>query len=712
MKYFWSVRGRTNFWKYSKTFITICAIMSVMIAGLASGEDGSVMLLFNSIRDSAGGYVGSFEEKDESGLAQATSTLLGSKSSKGFSKAGEINLSLIDRIPDVNSGKAGYVKELLCIYRDAQKGDLISGKGPKIPITTWLGMHYNETASREGLPNYYFLPSKWKKNTLGYCFMDYTSAASNRDGAGPDGSGGRGPFQYIYGDPCALNKNRSPLSLKRVPSNGDIRFLPDAMQTAYGNMNDFINQFNSGVLSDDVFGAFVGVANNRGGYGAYRYLGGTASFSDGSRVNSKASKQVIEQTAQCWVDLINNYFNEHPECKVENVINFDTEKSRFAIVAIAAHSSDWFIDSVTFSYCTGRMNVLIEVWKALYPKESTSSIKGTLEKCRADSIAESIKKVTGDSSVTGDDCAKVYGQSSYSSDSYRSRSGSGNGSVWHVSKKTDSSNFYKNSYSGGKRPYYITSFDTTASGYIFNCSPAFGALLYAKMLKIAGVDGVDPSNSASYTNSTQRQQTIVSNTFGTAIDSAYKSCGIKEKDLSDDRKVILNIAADIAKNNNYIYNMTIDAGQAGFYGWGRNAHRMEGFRLDCASFCEFVYYCAGFKDVKRETTSTLITSSDWETIPLSEAKPGDILIHRNERGGHVVVYLSGKDWNNLCTVEAKGENGIERDEQISIQIGRHLAGQGYIARRYKKIDKNKKDKPHQYPTKKSEMGLWPMTIKG
>lgn len=717
-----------SFQKFMVSVVAICSVFGGSLAAFAANDSESYDLLFNNAK-------ASFGAKPADDFGDVGGDLSeNAESAQGGEEAGYtyeyitttgLNLNLIDRIPDAQSGKVGYIKELLSIYRDAQNGKIVDGM--ELSLATFLGMHVNEinmiNSGGDKLPRYYFKPEQWKKETPNYCLMDYTSKSFSKGvtSGNVSESGGYGVFQHL-GSPRGTKADVNPVSVGRATSPGDVRFLPDAIATTSELFKDFFRLCcPKKYLNSDELGLSLGICNNRGGSGCGAYLMGLHSFNEYSTYCNKMNKKAAENSITVASKMFNDYFNSYASSMdTEAVSNFDTADSRSAALLIAAHSKDWYIDQFCYDTTIRYWNSTMKVYKAMYPDEyksdkSGADLKKKLKGMVADTIKDSIKETTGDSSVTDADCSKVYGTKDYQGGR---RSGSDfGGSLWHVSKERDDG-VYKNQYASGKRPYYIMSVDRTNAGYLFNCSGITGRLVYARLLKVAGVNSVDPTNPTTYSGTvttviktkiktTQPANPIqtTSGTYNGELDGFYARNGVNLTGLSPDRIVVLNKAAEIADSPNWIYNMEYEGGAKG---WGMCKNGHTGWRTDCAHLCYLVYRYAGFKDTLYYSTDPLHNGNkDWKKIDFKNIKPADILCHRTGDHGHAVIYLKGKSKSWVTVVEAKGESGNKFAPENEVLLDhRNLVkdGYNYNTLRHKQVDKNpsKRKKDVKVPQKEGD----------
>lgn len=686
--------GVPSFGKFVKWAMVLCFSFILGVVIFAS-EGDDYLFLFNSIKDSTGAMMGSFGDKVKNALGLSSGGVNGVKKADG-----SLNLDLIDRIPDVSSGKVGYIKELLSIYRDGQEGKISKYKW--LSLSAMLGMHANEVGTdSNGIPNYYFKASEWKKNAPNKCLMDYTSN-SPKTGALNE-SGGYGVFQNetLSG---AEKAKVDPLSVKRGASPSDVRFLPDMIATANAKINAALDNKAYKKLSKDQLSFFAGFINNRGSGGAPNSMVGICSSNDhfkdkmyGTDHANALNKHAVESTVVSVYNTICGFFSKHPEVKVTKMAGWDDPKKRAAAVLILLQGDDWFCSDQALRALRKYEGSTSAAWNVLFPKNKYSSSK--LEKLinkHTKKLPDAINQVNG-SHVSEEDCKRVYGTVGYYTDpgSYSYYHGDTPGcAVYRVSTVKDNG-VYTHKYTDGSAPYYVSAFDYVGAGYLLSVVPPMGEAMYAKLLKIAGVNSVDPTNPDSYKNNTS---TAIAASWSGELSNHYKGCGIDKSKLTPDRIAVLNAAAEMAYEAPFYYDQYWNADHnsiQGTYGWGSHDGDV-GFNTDCAHFCGLAYVYAGF-NVKRFTTDGLRSPGAkkyYTEISFSQIKPGDIVVTPSK--GHAVIYLSGKSVTSMKVIDAAGRNGGKRPYDDQVAIHNHSIPGGVVLR-CKDIDKGKRGQGYQVP---------------
>lgn len=718
-----------TFSKFITTFLFIIGIFfcSVLVFSFSSNSD--YHLLLSGVKDSTGKVLGTFIEKAE--LFTDEVFQQDTYETNTEYEVGDVNLDLIDKIPDVTAGKVGYIKELLSIYRDAYEGKFFEKLEAPIKVTTYLGMHVNEVgiepgaAADEPIPVYYFDSEEWKKNTPHYCFMDFTSKsllAGHGNASRLDSSGGVGPFQFIGTGTTVSQSEVNPLSVGRATS-GDVHFLPDAI--TYTTVQKWGVFYKNYLTSDGrislqklKYDFLIGLPNNRGAAGVCNFLCGLHDLSSDYHLltngsSSKLNATFVDNTISVWGDMFDDYYREHSaDMDGLALACFDAPSCKKAVVIIAAHSQGFHINEKYCDWVLNKYTNFDTVCKALYPQEDPEDIKVKIKAMVSDTVRDSIVKTTGDTSVTDADCVKIYGSNTYT-DGYRQRGIEG--SIWYVSKQRDDCNMYANNYQNGNEPYIISSFDGVSAGYMFSSSGIAGRFLYARLLQIAGVDSVDPKDLSTFTCTVSSPVTENApwSALASYLDPAYEpyKASMDLQSLTADRLIVLNKAADMAYNKDWIYNMSYAGGAKG---WGRNMHNDVGWRTDCAHFCYLAYRFAGFEEVTYRNTSSLSQpNDDWEEISFNEMKIGDILC--TDGSGHAVIYLGGDSKDDILTIEAIGEYNESaadgkrpRKEQVAIYEHRNMLKRAYICLRNVYVDKDLRGEPVDVPESENDPAGVPM----
>ena len=694
--------GVPSFGKFVKWAMVLCFSFILGVVIFAS-EGDDYLFLFNSIKDSTGAMMGSFGDKVKNALGLSSGGVNGVKKADG-----SLNLDLIDRIPDVSSGKVGYIKELLSIYRDGQEGKISKYKW--LSLSAMLGMHANEVGTdSNGIPNYYFKAGEWKKNAPNKCLMDYTSN-SPKTGALNE-SGGYGVFQNETLSGAEKSKV-DPLSLKRGASPSDVRFLPDMIATANAKINAALDNKAYKKLSKDQLSFFAGFINNRGSGGAPNSMVGICGNNDhfrdkmyGTDHANALNKHAIESTVVPVYNTICGFFSKHPEVKITKMAGWDDPKKRAAAVLILLQEDNWFCNDQALRALRKYEGSTSAVWNVLFPKNKYSSSK--LEKLinkHTKKLPDAINQING-SHVSEEDCKHVYGTVGYYTDpgSYAYYHGDKPGcAVYRVSTVKDNG-VYTHKYTDGSAPYYVSAFDYVGAGYLLSVVPPMGEAMYAKLLKIAGVNSVDPTNPDSYKNNTS---TAIAASWSGELNSHLKGANIDKSKLTPDRIAVLNAAAEMAYEAPFFYGSTRGANGRliGHFYWctikgnqlSTNGSGDTGFGTDCAHYCGLAYYYAGF-NVTYLSTSSMLGSRYYKQISFSAIKPGDILL---KPGVHAVIYLSGKSLSNVSVIEARGRSGgsIAYDKQVSITPKKNCSA--YIVIRNKDIDKGKRGNARSIPHSK------------
>lgn len=645
------VRGPT----FSQFLLKCLAVMFLFVFGVMLSvceDDEAYLYLFNTLKQSTGEALGRWDEVSAQTGSKATS------SNKKSSEVASIDLGLIDSI-NVTSPKKGYIKELLSMCRDAQNG-IITKNSKKVPLTCALAMHVNEVGEIDGCPKFYFRPSQWVKDSENYSLAGFTS--NSKKSVDFDSSGGKSVMQWIHGDTQFNDRakvNPSAGNSRKYP-NGDIRFYPDYLEYLARIASDKKKEYRY-IKSDDAISGVVGLSNNRGDAGVTYLLSGIA-YSAGSPNVSFRWSNTSNQMKSDLLDIATEPFlSLNADNKASRV--FTGQASCYALAAMvnSKNSDNWFINNSTYNFAMSHNYV--SIYKNLYgyQHKSDSTIMNELKNHVAVSLASSIKKINPACNISESDTKSIYGTSSdYQDCPYYARSGqyASYGYIWYVTSKKDTTGVYKG-VAGYKQPYHVIGFDGISFRYLFD-SIATGQYEYAKLLKEAGVNEVDPADPKTYMN----QVTVATTKSSGSLRSLYKNASVDMEALNENRINILNIAADIAERDDFVYKW---GGNGSFYhdvyeGYGT----VNIYGLDCAQFVRYVYEHAGF-NVGTHTTASLINAPlPWIQIKPESIKPGDIIVNRSPGSGHTEIYVSGKLWNSTICIGAHGRSGNTPEQSISL----------------------------------------------
>jgi hypothetical protein len=377
-------------------FLTLFFFISVVC--FAFNDEDGYFFLINTVRTSGGSTLSNLIQtvtKDENESDSSKSKSTGKSSSSG------VNLNLIDRI-NANTAKKGYIKEILELCRDAQGGEIASGA---VPVECILGIWNNEVGyDNEGLPDFYFKPSKWKKDSKDYSIAGFTSKSKITNGSNNlDGSAGYGMNQNSNLK-LTTKAKRNPTNNSRGYSSGDARYVPDCIASIYSRASSVLSKVKKASYTTRSY--VMGVTNNRGSInqqlaGVAYNTHGNSSYYDWDKMSSSVCVKLANEVG----DAYDNYVTDNKAAK-------DVSQDYCAAVAImigsSSNSNRWFINNTAYNFLLRQGYV--SVYKSLYGnKKSDNAIKSELSAHKASSLAASIKAVNG--SFSGD-TKSIYGTSS------------------------------------------------------------------------------------------------------------------------------------------------------------------------------------------------------------------------------------------------------------------------------------------------------------
>jgi len=684
---------RPDFFRFTKHFVMVAAAFVCSVAVVSAGDDGAFFFLMNS----AGASIGEATAKFLMGSDSAVNPKNGTTKTVVVEEG--VNLSLIDKIK-VTSPRNGYIKELLSFMRDAQNGK-ISGKDEGNPLVCSLGVHANEVGvDNSGCPDFYFSADSWKEGDSSHSFAGFTSRSNKSRSI--DGSGGSGTMQWIHSESGFGYKSViDPVGNSRQYPQGDLRFYPDALayldDCYYNKEKEYKGASKVGIAT------LGGMSNNRGDAGVTYLMSGIAYANHGTGVRFHWGNM----TARLKKKKLDWLFGSLTSCLSDD--NFALELGngqRYCMaVAVLMNCKDekkWFINRTAYQFLIG--HGYVGIYKQLYGRKSMSDsqIKDELDAHVSGSLADSISKINS-VHVTSRNTQIAYGTGSdYQDCPYYSGGGGPReyGYVWYVSDVKDADGVYTGS-GGYENPFHVIGFDGVSLRYSFDTS-VVGYYEYARLLKLAGVNGVDPTNPQTYMEQIKVVQVNKSTgtndgTWTGELDSYLSNMHIDTSLLTEDRIVILNIAAEICQRDDYGYSKPYRSGTVkAETGYADGSH--TGYKLDCSSFCAFVYQHAGFSDMNTGmTTESFYNRTMFKKISFNELKPGDFIWHRVGQNGHIELFLGGSSWSSLYEMGAHGKDSFTHKDSISAHGPKSRVG--YTALRYYKIDKGKRGKTIPLPKK-------------
>lgn len=463
------------------------------------------------------------------------------------------------------------------------------------------------------------------------------------EGKSRSGSGGD---HYYYPDMCAQRDQTliNGLSGLGITSDEDLAIVNETSQTAVG--------------------AYSGLCNNRGPNGAKTMLFGIAYLK--SLYNSPDTKvDTAMIDAGVKAKLLAQVTNDASStlsttCKGVDISGLDSSGGSAAFtqaILLLESGNGWyctqsFVDVFTGNsswanlFSTGKKN-----WNTMFPNDQISTaaeLRERLEKYKCNSVSAAINQVTG-VSVTAAELNNVYG---IVDDNYENGDHHTEGSDWwfhsgfiyHVSNER--SPVYKNKYSDNSEPFLLSSYELSGLAYYY-ASSTIGEIIYAKMLKYAGVD-VDPTDPSTYMNQYSDEWTP-SSSEEKEVYSTLQANGLDTSQLNENRaKVVIAAAGLVGITYHRCRGVSCDAGDYNCDGYCYNNMNAKPTHLDCSAFVWRAYADAGF-DMKGFPTGTsgYPGSLPLEQITFDDLKPGDLI----RRSGHVMMYL-GKSSESVYTVEA------------------------------------------------------------
>lgn len=641
----------------------------------AVDEDGFYLMLLNT-KKSIGIRTGLFS------LNQAEKGKKGNGNGywKRIVSSGTINLALIDKINENLSPKNGYIKEYLSMMRDNQDGKYNKGRDHGAPVVVNLGIHESEKGGQ-----WYFYQDQWKKNSKDYSFAGFTSKSKRTNPF--DSSSGVSWMQWTKGESGFDHKATiDPVNNKRGWSHGDPRFFPDGL--AYTSANLYAAEKELSGISDEAMGMASAIINNRGSLyrsvTGHRYYGGANdSFSKPIYYNKMTKKQ-RGRMVQALYDIFENAASNAKG----GIASGGPAGLCYAMACMvkAPESDQWFLSQTAYNKVI-KYNY-VQCYKEMWGSKGKSDqeIKNDLKKHIAKNLAESINKVNG-TNLSTSDTKKIYDESSDYGSGY-----SQYGNVWYVSK-------YKVTGVYPKEAYQVSTWDAVTFRYAYNTSGAPGSKYYAKLLKKAGVNTVDPTNPETYSGTTTRlvwvstggngKKKVQNYTYSEDLKGLIPDeIKIDESKLSENRRLLLVRAANMVKSKKWVYS---------WGGTGQKANsakeiapesrtacqtiKINGvshpapkrtksyyipvidrekcrnfytqivdypvYKVDCSGFVYYVTHKVGFPVARVKAKSTA-SSSERERIKSSQLKCMDTA----NSGSHVVFYVSGNYPSNWYSIES------------------------------------------------------------
>lgn len=609
------------------TFATlfICAVSIVIIS-----TNNDIHLLFSNTKSALG----------DTGSA---ATLASSDLEKGVlidsdtpGQAG-LNLLLIGQLSN------SYIKELLNLYSDSAAGKL-DDYDVHLSVETLLGMHMQETGVYAGtsclLKSY--LPYEngavvWNTEYEGLSAEQMTLRGFGQQEFNKVGdlyrinAGGKSIFQFTSWDSSGATKAKIDGATNAGRTGGQWEYLPDVLVAVNGHVNSMVASldldFNSAQL-----GVCSGLQHNRGLAGMKQLAMGisySTRRSNSAIINgaNDTFKQYPDDTINALSNLIESYLESHPSADLSTLS--DSSSTKYVIGCLAVEDGSWFLSDNACSYLSitnGRKT--LEVWNVLFPEDPISSTAELQQRFKAStptSLAAAITTKTGVTVHSADTSSAYKTATDYDDcDYYTVNSAySERGYIYRVS--TNRSPDYVGKYTDGSDPFIVAGYDMISASYGVAASGFTGRVIYAKLLKLAGLTNIDATNPLTY-----------SNPDWNATGAWYLQYNVDESKLTPDRVAVLNKAYEF-------YQLDIPY----VLSHGSGIYTTIPQHLDCSSFVWRCYRDTIAPNIPLMTTAAMFTDyNTWETIAPSELAPGDICLIRktNSQGavsGHVMIYIGG-----------------------------------------------------------------------
>lgn len=602
-----------------------------------------------------------------------------------------LNLLLISKL------NSSYIKEMLTIYKECEDGSLNSNTY-HTPIEALIGMQVNETGFYKGtqIPASY-LPQEsnkiiWNEPYKGLSADQMTLSKF-----------GDAEWNHLGGGLCSWLKEgvdsdkdrtawciQGDINVKSKYNKGDRidqHLLGNIVSHVDSRLTNMVKGMNipDDIVTRGVMCSLASMAHNRGESGAKTMsigitysLAGDSHFNkyvDYSKVTDDDKKLIYAVLPKEWDKYMEKSGKDADLMKVTS-----SEYHRWAAIAIAAHSDGWFFSNNVLNRYS---NVAKDAWNVLYPNDKVSNKEEWVSKIKPKvmDLKDAIKQVTG-VSVTSTDTSNVYGTSTdYDDGPYIS--GRAFGVMYKVHDKRSSA--YKHKYSDGSEPFLVSAFDNVTAGHNY-AATVLGSYIYGNLLKLGGLDGVDPTNPDTY------MQTIVTTIVNGASDNTQKGQEALAKGLDSiykQKKVPIDMSKMTQTRVKILNAAAYEYGYTGYlwgeYGRkGRTPTSKPGESgIDCSTFVSLCYTKAGlpFGNVNAMTdgvnnaavltTEQLISDKQFFDIPFEEMRPGDILV--TVTSGHTGLFLGGtrkEPWITQSGGAGRGATSIIfKPDKIGVKIG-------------------------------------------
>lgn len=465
----------------------------------------------------------------------------------------------------------------------------------------------------------------------------------------------------------------------RSMEGGDHYYFPDVCAQRDSTLDNGLDKLGftdedkqkANETSQAALGAYSGLCNNRGYNGGKTMVFGLAYLDTlYNAPDTKVNTDVL--TYEDRISLISKVYNDSEVALSEKFRGIDVASvgssggaCAFAQAILLLESGNgWycsqeFIDMYTNASSWDKLFYIgKQGWNTLFPDDPISTeaeLRTRLEKYKADSVTAAIKQETG-VSVSVSDLELVYG---IKNDNYDNSANHFETAGWWLHSgfiycvQNVRSAAYLNKYSDGSDPFLLSSYEVSGLGYYYACS-IFGEVVYAKMLKYAGV-GVDPTDPSTYLSQFENEWTPTTDEEST-LWSTLQANGLDTASLNENRrKVVLAAAALVGiayhqcRGGSCLDCNTKPAVKCDGYCYNNMSARPT--HLDCSAFVWRTYADAGFDTRGFPTSTPGYPGGVFTKIAFEALRPGDV-IHRS---GHVMIFL-GKSGESVYVVHASGHS--------------------------------------------------------
>lgn len=547
-----------------------------------------------------------------------------------------LNLLLINNIQT-----EGYVKEYLTIAAENQEGKLDTTERERTAtVQAIIGINVAESKCYEAGDNWTLpkqdLPQgsdgapRWDGGT--YSLKRWGVDDHNREGFSDFG----GPLQYASAGKITViyTKSKYNTGTSTGGGQGDCYNFGDTIC----GLNDYMINGCAAVgidyrnVDNDVALLSTVISHNRGPGGLSMIYG--ASY---KRINNDGpwQRQYLNSDALSEEDNIQLMQNIYDSIvNTENGNDYDTietigEAPMYALVLIPMVSSGWYLSDDAkkqiMKYESKYNGVAVRIWNTFMPNEQVSDA-ASLE----NALAKHTSKLSTVLGISDADCDRIYGTYNGTYPTFNAKANSSD--VFYVNKDK-TTNMYKN---GSNMPV-VQAMESLCAQHIYQTFK-FSSIIYAKMLKYAGVD-VDPTNPDTYMNKFSGDGW---SSVSTEYQDVLKANGLDTSKLTDERAKIVNVAASYL-GTKYLQCRN-GGGQDGALcdGFCYNNMDAKATHLDCSAFIWRCYKEAGFDCTGFPTNTGGYTTNDGVLVEttVDQLKPGDVIWFSH---GHVELYLGQDD---------------------------------------------------------------------